>query len=580
MLRRLNAPQRGMTLVEVVAALFVFSLVTLGVFPLLASSVRGTNLSRSFTVGKNVGVKAMERIRGLPYSLNQLGVLDVLDMYLPNAQAPNYSGGVYTTVCTSTSTSPSCPRDIPSGYSIEFRAAFVPFGGGAPIVVTSTQYPSSNLPKEQLPSQMVDISVITKWNFPGTQEQYTLRTLVGDRKFGVTKISGVARVDHGVQVLTSYNSGSELRDLTVTGGVAHSTISLRTSAEANQVVQSGVLRVVDASDPSAPDVALFEGASDVLSAPPDATQGAIDQGEGVVSLLDVGEVAGLDDTQAGDSNPSSPLALKVSTANDLPLAQGGFGYEDDDDDILWVDNPVALRPGPLDLDSDERLFALRSDDSDTLTGYTSASTGALGTSDRGVTTLAHVEFKDLRLLPTEFASGGVIQIEEFVADVSCDSTVTASAAALRSWSARVRYWIEPPGSGGSGDYSPWVPIGSASVTDELDVIETENPLVNEDEANLDASGTSPNDVYLFPVSHEHVTVEGTINHDHSGYLETWDMLENLGPGTVSGDRRVTTASVDNAITIVTAPIAAVSPYAPAQVTVSIGFLSCEARDNR
>ncbi|MGH2693889.1 MAG: hypothetical protein ACRDJJ_03640, partial [Actinomycetota bacterium] len=416
----------------------------------------------------------------------------------------------------------------------------------------------------------------------------TLRTLVGDRKFGGVKISGVARVDHGVQVLTSYNSGSELRDLTVTGGVARSTISMRTSAEANQVVQSGVLRVVDASDPSAPDVALFEGASDVLSAPPDATQGAIEQSAGGVSLLDVGDVAAVDNTQAGDSNTSSPGALKVSTANDLPLAQGGFRYQPGtdvtpEDRDLWVDSPVAERPGILDLMPGGKLFSLRSQGGASLTGYSSASTGALGTSDRGVRAAAHVEFNDLRIFPTNFAPDGVVQLDDFVADVSCASTVTPSATALRSWSARIRYWVEVPGPT-SGAYSLWTTIGSSALADLLADIRIQNPLVKEDTVNIDASGTSPNDAYLFPRSHDHsVTIDDElqiIHHDHAGYLEAWDMLESLGSGTVSNDRRVTTASVDNAITIVTAPVPAVSPYAPTPVTVSIGFLSCEARDNR
>ena len=59
--------QLGLTLVETMAALLVFALVTLGTFPLLASALRGGNLSRSGTVGKNLAQEALERIRGLPY---------------------------------------------------------------------------------------------------------------------------------------------------------------------------------------------------------------------------------------------------------------------------------------------------------------------------------------------------------------------------------------------------------------------------------------------------------------------------------------------------------------------------------
>ncbi|HEX2196941.1 MAG TPA: type II secretion system protein, partial [Actinomycetota bacterium] len=54
----------GFTLVETLAAMMIFSLVTLGTTPLLLSSIRGATLSGSFTVGKNLASEAMERVRG------------------------------------------------------------------------------------------------------------------------------------------------------------------------------------------------------------------------------------------------------------------------------------------------------------------------------------------------------------------------------------------------------------------------------------------------------------------------------------------------------------------------------------
>jgi type II secretory pathway pseudopilin PulG len=573
-----------MTLVEVIAALFVFSLVAMGIFPLIASSIRGANVSRSYTVGKNLGVKAMERIRGLPYSLNQAGTLDVLDMYIPNAAAPNYSAGVYTTTCTPTSSNPACPRDIPNGYSIDFKAAFVPFGGGAPIVVSTSEYPSSNVTKDLLPSQMLDISVVTKWTFPGTQEQFTLRTLVGDRKFGGLKLNGTGSVDYGVQVLASYNSGTELRDLTAMGGVAQSNISMRASSRAEQIVRAGILRVVDGTDPSAPNVDSFEGASALLAAPPDAAPGDVSGEDGDVDLPLIGDVARIDDTTAGIPNAPLPGDLRVSRLNDLPLAQGGFGYQVDDgggERNLWVDIPIAERPGPLQLRSDRNVFSIKAteDPDATLTGYSSAATGAVGAADRGVRTAAHVEFVDLRLFPTSFATGGVVQVDDFVADVSCNSTANgATASATRSWSATLR-WYEDA----LDDYHEEV-IGSSSTSDVFAPLVTNPPLVGRG-SPPDLTGASPNDTYLYPISHDHeVVVEDetiTIHHDHPGYLAPGtEMLENLGAGSVSGDGRVTEASIENAITLETVPVPATPPYAAAPITVSIGALHCNATDNR
>ncbi len=86
--RRANG-QRGFTLIEVMAALVVFSLMTLGIVPLLLSSMKGSELSQSYAIGKNLAVEAMERVRGLPYYVKfdtqkDGRPIDLLDLYYPS----------------------------------------------------------------------------------------------------------------------------------------------------------------------------------------------------------------------------------------------------------------------------------------------------------------------------------------------------------------------------------------------------------------------------------------------------------------------------------------------------------------
>ena len=86
MTRLRKSTERGFTLIEVLAALVVFSLITLGIVPLLASSMKAATLARTGTVAKNAGLKAMEHARDLPYYISyaaQNKRVDILDMYFP-----------------------------------------------------------------------------------------------------------------------------------------------------------------------------------------------------------------------------------------------------------------------------------------------------------------------------------------------------------------------------------------------------------------------------------------------------------------------------------------------------------------
>jgi prepilin-type N-terminal cleavage/methylation domain-containing protein len=134
---RLLRREQGYTIVEVMAALVVFALVTVAVVPLLSTSIRSSLLGNTYAVGKNLTVQAMERIRGLPYFISytaQSGKVDVLDLYFPDktsataeqrytASDPAYT---FTTTCTSeASANPACPKNLPAGYTVIVSAQFV-----------------------------------------------------------------------------------------------------------------------------------------------------------------------------------------------------------------------------------------------------------------------------------------------------------------------------------------------------------------------------------------------------------------------------------------------------------------------
>ena len=328
--RRSTEDQRGLTLVEVLAALTIFTLVTVGIFPLLASSIRGATLSRSTTVGKNVAVRAMERIRGLPFSrsvatTSSARKVDVLDLFFPCAPASNganpacaltgqplgatdtgtqyvYTGtladplrpttplptGTFTTTCT-TVTIPSnaaCPRSLPEGYSIRFDAQYVKGSNTNPetySALTATTTPAlpttynwSAVATEATPSQIVKIRINVYWTIGDDTELYELESLVAERKLAVEKIRGTGKVDYAVRVLTTYNSGGPaLSDMSALGAQSSAGITSRLIAVAEEIATGGqalLTRQATATDESVPLASPPPvGASGSYAAPPDQT---------------------------------------------------------------------------------------------------------------------------------------------------------------------------------------------------------------------------------------------------------------------------------------------------------------------
>lgn len=600
----------GFTLVETLAALLVFSLVTIGLIPLMAASLRGPNLSRSFTVGKNIAVEAMERVRGLPFYRSQTaaaGDVDVLDYYFPRYDAA--SPTVFTTICVGGArVLPSCPRDVPSGYTVTFRASFVAADGGTVLTPPAT-YDSDVAAADEPPSQLLRMTVTTSWQLLGQARNYTLDTVVGARLSDLA-VQGVAIVNYGVKVSTSFE-GSEQHSLTVTAGNSDSRIETRSASVADQAVRVARLELVNVTDPTEPDL-VEEGDVELLHAPPtpptpvDASAPAV-----ALSLLGL-QVAGVDETLAGESAPEADLEVDVSS--ELPRAQGGFTFgspagEADGEMDVWVDHPHALRfteescgdaddgeegesedPGcALRLLPGADLVQLRQQLGESLSGWALTETGAVGSFDRGVRGRAHVEFPQLALFPTTFAPDGVFLVESFQADVSCDATANAfSAAASAGWGATIRYW-DGLANAYSTPMSVSVSAPPAAGTDPLRPLRDQNPiiLVDPDVSAERVEGSAAGDVHLFPAVHEHPRGDGTlVRHEHQGYLRDLQGLRNprTVPDAQSGRTAVanTTGSVGGAISIDTVPIptAEDSGFNPTAIGVLLGSLECRTEDAR
>ena len=583
---------RGFTLIEVLAALVVFSLITLGIVPLLATSMKAASLARTGTVAKNAGLKAMEHARDLPYYISyaaQNQRVDLLDMYFPGmttlgadqiyAGTPNYT---FTTRCTSGSTIPGCPQDLPAGYTVSYVAQFVqPVDSGTNTVSYTPTAPlagyawngAGNL---DLPSaQLLLLKVSTTWQAGGQTRSYLMTSLLSDRKFGEVKIQGSAKISYGLQALTTYSGNSSDAELIAKLGLAESNIQSRAASTATQIVTGGSLTLTESVEGNTTATLMDEytGVDVAYDGPPTQNPSASSAGSGTVINDDLSGsplVAGLGGTTAGGVSPG----LEVTVDNELPVARGGFAFDPAiGQDDLWVDTQTSY----LDkhLNPAKHILSVRPRTLGTETGAigsTYAETLGLGTADRGVGTNATVTVNEVQLLPTTFiptTPASVIQISDFTATVDCKATASpATTVASPTWTATVKFWSDPTNNGnftGSGYTTLNL---SGNTTDVLSAYGVgagkTNPLVYD-------GATNDEDIYLF---------EDTAS-DVNGYLSGWSSLYDVTTtgfqkDAVSG--KTASADIGGALRLDTAPTD--SDEAASSLQLALGSLNCASVDRR
>lgn len=593
-LRALRRGEQGFTLIEMMASILVFAIMTMGMVPLMASSMRGATVGRAATVGKNAAVEEMERIRGFPYHISyttQAQKVDLLDLFFPNlGSGYDSTTGIFTTTCTTdTLDNPACPRNIPSEYTITIQAEFIQANdsGGYDTVFPPSDYQwDSTTGADFPPAQFMDFKVTSSWVIGSRTRSYSVQSYLGDRKILGERVQGTAKVDYGVQVLTTFDHLAEQSQLTAQAGVAESRIESRFLSTADQLVRAGRLQLVElvTGNEVAETLGEQNGATATYHASPDATPLDVSESSKILTHEGLGlDIAGLDDTRATD--------LSVAVSGEIPRATGNFGFvvgegegeggEPPGQSDFWVANG-SDPTNELRLDDARKHLSLRATGNATLQGGTSAVTGAMGAVDRRVQTDASVSFKKLFLLPANLPDGGdddgddddgvtsneVVRIENFTASVSCKSTADATTAeSSASWSADLFYYRDDDNGVDNqalGGYSS-ISIGSGLASDPLATfgpgVGKTNPVVYDNPDPL-----LP-DIYLFN--------DPALG--RTGYLKQWSSRFSV-PVTESENGEETSASIDTAVFIHTN---STNPsLSDSGLQVSVGKLSCEALDRR
>jgi Tfp pilus assembly protein PilV len=594
-LRRLGLAETGLSLVEIMVALTLFAIVTVGVMPLLASALKGVALTRSYTVGKSLANSAMEKMRGLPYFESSQGQptpvrLDVLDLYFPDLGAGfDSTANVWTFTTTCTSTQPAngtreaaaCPANIPSGYTVRFVASFVRAGPASPTPQTFTAveppagYSWTTAPEP--PAKLMRVTVTTTWTLGGNPRSFSLTSLLGQRHLSTQTIDANGRVNHAVQVLSSYvDSQGRKSNLVATMGQATIDVVAGAGGKADESTRAAqvVLTREETATEAAVTLANVSGASSTVHAPPNSypAPGASAPEQTVsyqVSDTETVPVAFIDDTVV---EGPTPFSLGAQIINELPRAGGKFRFSGPaaaGQPTMWVDNQAERGPtSPLKLDPTVHLVTVEKDGATPrMSGQSTAeATPQSPPAGRKVEVKSSAQLAKLSVFPTTFITGpenAVLVVDNFTASLTCTSTANvATAAVTGSWSATLRYWQDSDPADGiaAGSYSAPVSLtGSLSGgTDPLAAIKASNPLVYDDP--LDA-----NDLYLF---------EGGGRKGYFTDMKTRPLISSI----VGSGGRSTFGSIQGAIEMATAPTS--STNSSSTMSVLVGSLACDAVDRR
>lgn len=180
--------QAGFSLIEILVAMAIFLIVSAGVTSMMIVGVRSTAGARLTTMGKAVAQQQMEDIRGrtfyVPYSndpdVGTTADVDILDRYFPDTYTDHMTdpwgweswytaggGDAYYTVVS--------PADN-NGVTLTVETRFVDNGGNT--IVPTSSYNTEASGSDNPPSDLISVKVTATWLSRGTEETYSIDSII------------------------------------------------------------------------------------------------------------------------------------------------------------------------------------------------------------------------------------------------------------------------------------------------------------------------------------------------------------------------------------------------------------------
>jgi prepilin-type N-terminal cleavage/methylation domain-containing protein len=213
-LRAARADDEGFTLIEVVVAFALLSVVMVSALPVFINMLKATAVTKANTQAKNLSQERLDQMRDLRFHVDRQNgpFLDLLDTYYTNAK----SASPVTTVTSGTGTltgryiaagpgtggEPAGPfyrvttGAIPGAtrYSQIIDTQFLGVDGTAiPLARFQDIYDSQAVGKDQSPSLLVGVTVITSWVYGGQTRTFRSYTRITDGRPQVPVIQSQSR---------------------------------------------------------------------------------------------------------------------------------------------------------------------------------------------------------------------------------------------------------------------------------------------------------------------------------------------------------------------------------------------------
>jgi prepilin-type N-terminal cleavage/methylation domain-containing protein len=436
-LRRRAHGDEGFSLVEIMIAMVIFGIVTIATAPLFVGGLKAGRASQLYQQAKSLSQERLEKMRNLPYHVaRQNGqYLDVLDIYFRDLQATGAlatgdtcSQRVYTAAtssyrCTITNLGADYAgfsQDVTTQFVNADRAAVVPF----------STYSSQTAGYDQPVSNLLSVTVVTKWRQASKNRSFTLRSYIANAQADPNVINTTLRAS-ALKISSNLSSGDILQ---FEGGLISSEGALNTGSTAS-------LSVVAAQGGRSSGTSVL-GAQLSLSAPPSAdgtspTANGLFLDGSTCGYLCFGNtmVTGDQKVTVDSGFPKVSVSSNPVTATLRRAATGlyqGFSYNNA--------TPSEVDPA-LSLDTSAQMVSatLAAGGTDILSG--AGYIDATGTGSTAVRSSATVKTNELDLFPTTFISGGRPLVRAFLtqATLTCSSGAGSSGVSA-SWEGKVGYW--------------------------------------------------------------------------------------------------------------------------------------------
>lgn len=538
-LRGRPASDEGFTLAEVITALMIFGVIAAALIPMLISATRLATIAKLSTQAKQLSVERVESMRNLPYyvAFDNGQYRDILDIYFRDLQAAGalevndpctaraYIAASYTYRCT---------INPISGYAKFRQVIDVQFLTAERVVVVPRATYNARLSNLDIPiSSLLGITITTSWDAPGSAKSSVLRTEIANASPAARQVVSAAGAT-ALKVASTLSSGQVVQ---LQAGMFNADGALSTAASAAHSTvgaQAGYLSGT-----------TVQGAAVSASAPADENGGSSAAGTQRLDPANCFPVCFGNSSVTGDTWSKVSTGLPIVSTSASP-AEGRLLRSDvsDEGGVAFSNATLGEQDSALMLNTTRPMVFFTDGASGDITAQGS---GYLAATKNPNSVRAHASAytRRLRVLPTTFASDGLIRVRLNSASIDCNN-VGAAGVVTAAWDVTVSWYS-------NGSYVSQT-LTQASATGLPDpstiVVLSDNPL--------------------------------TIGVDESRRLDFWiDSWQGMfnGSPVVESTGRLARASLPSVFSVTTKPTRGAAEPASA-LGVEVGVLTCMAEDLR